>query len=290
MPAEFSSREREFDLPTLKLAAKEWGRAGDVPVLALHGWLDNAGTFDLLAPLLPGAHVVALDLAGHGFSANRSADSAYNIWQDAADLLEVADALGWKRFNLLGHSRGAAIAALFAGTFPERAERVVLVEGGVPILTEAERAPENLAEALEGARALRAKTGRTFARRSVAIEERANGFSKVSTAAAEILARRSLREVAGGYRWHADQRLKGMSEFHLTPEQAGAFFARIEAPVLMFLAEESPFAHRESFTGQLCRFRRLEVEHMAGRHHLHLEGGEVEIASRVRRFLGLPEP
>jgi pimeloyl-ACP methyl ester carboxylesterase len=284
------TQEREFELPTLTLAAKEWGRPGGVPVLALHGWLDNAGTFDLLAPLLPGSHLVALDLAGHGFSANRSADSGYNIWQDVADLIEVADVLGWERFTVLGHSRGAAIAALFAGTFPERAERVVLIEGGVPILDAAEDAPVNLAKALEASRTLRAKTGRTFAERDVAIEERVNGFSKVSTAAAEILARRSLRQVPGGYRWHADQRLKAASEFHLTPEQAGAFFARIEAPVLMFLAEESPFAHRESFTGMLSWFRTLELEHMPGRHHLHLEGAEAEIAARIRRFLDLPDP
>jgi pimeloyl-ACP methyl ester carboxylesterase len=283
------NQEREFELPTLKLAAKEWGQPGGVPVLALHGWLDNAATFDRLAPLLPGTHLVALDLAGHGFSANRSADSGYNIWQDIADLIEVAAALGWERFNLLGHSRGAAIAALFAGTFPDRVERVVLIEGGVPILDAAEAAPTNLADALEASRMLRTKTGRTFAAREVAIEERANGFSKVSTAAAEILATRSLREVPGGYRWHADQRLKAASEFHLTPEQAGAFFTRIEAPVLMFLAAESPFAHRESFTGMLSRFRTLELEHMPGRHHLHLEGGETEIAARIRPFLELPD-
>jgi hypothetical protein len=32
-------------------------------------------------------------------------------------------------------------------------------------------------------------------------------------------------------------------------------------------------------------FRAIEVAHLAGGHHLHLEGAEIEIAARVRRFL-----
>jgi len=91
-------------------------------VLATHGWLDNASTFDLLAPRLEGCEVVALDLAGHGLSGSRSPDAAYNIWEDVGDLLAVCEQLGWARCNLLGHSRGAAIAMLFAGAFPEHVD------------------------------------------------------------------------------------------------------------------------------------------------------------------------
>ena len=100
-------RERRFALPGLTLAAEIWGSPGERPIIASHGWLDNAGSFSLLAPLLPGYEIVALDLAGHGLSGSRSPDSAYNLWQDVGDLLDVADAMGWQRFTLLGHSRGA---------------------------------------------------------------------------------------------------------------------------------------------------------------------------------------
>ena len=83
-------REQRFALPGLTLAAEIWGAPGERPVLASHGWLDNAGSFELLAPLLPDCEIVALDLAGHGLSDSRSADSSYNIWQDVGDLLDVA--------------------------------------------------------------------------------------------------------------------------------------------------------------------------------------------------------
>ena len=277
--------ERRFELPGLTLAAAQWGTADGLPVLAAHGWLDNAGSFDLLAPLVGGCHLVALDLAGHGLSSFRSPDASYNIWQDVGDLIEVADQLSWPRFNLLGHSRGAAISMLLAATFPERVDKVVLLEGGVPMIGDADDAPGILAQALSDRRSLRHKSGRVFADRQAAIVERAEGFSKVSREAAAILARRSLRQVPGGFQWHADQRLKGSSEIKLTADQVRAFVARVSAPVLMIRAEQSPFGHWAIYDEMISRFATIEVVRLPGGHHFHLEGAQVEIAARMRAFL-----
>jgi pimeloyl-ACP methyl ester carboxylesterase len=277
--------ERHFRLPGLTLAAAVWGAPGERPVLASHGWLDNASSFELLAPHLPGCEIVALDLAGHGFSDFRSPDSAYNLWQDVGDLLDVADELAWPRCTLLGHSRGAGISLLFAATFPERVDKVILLEGGVPLTAEANEAPAGLAEALREARALRGKSGRVFAQRATAIAERAAGFSKVTPAAAEVLARRSLREVPGGYQWHADQRLKAQSQLRLTAEHARAFARRVTAPVLLLLATESPFADRPLYRELPSLLPNVEVDRVVGGHHCHLEGSERDIAHRIQRFL-----
>jgi pimeloyl-ACP methyl ester carboxylesterase len=278
--------ERRFDLPGLTLAAEVWGSPGERPVLASHGWLDNAGSFDRVAPLLPGCEIVALDLAGHGFSGSRSADSSYNLWQDVGDLLDVADAMEWQRCTLLGHSRGAAISMLFAATFPERVDKLVLLEGGLPLTAEADEAPAGLKQALLAARALRGKSGRVFTDRATAIAERAAGFTKITHASAEILARRSLREVPGGFQWHADQRLKAHSELRLTPEHVRAFAQRVAAPVLLLFAEHSPFADRSLYREMPRLFADIEVERLPGGHHFHLEGAEAAIAERIRRFLG----
>jgi pimeloyl-ACP methyl ester carboxylesterase len=277
--------ERQFRVPGLTLAAEVWGAPGGRPVIASHGWLDNAGTFELLAPKLSGCEVVAVDSAGHGFSDSRSADSGYNIWQDAGDLMHVMDALGWQRCTLLGHSRGAAISLLFAGAFPERVDKLVLLEGGLPIVAEAGEAPAGLAQALREAAALRGKAGRVFTDRATAIAERAAGFMKITEAAAERLARRSLREVPGGFQWHADQRLKAQSELRLMPDQVRAFARAVTAQVLVIFANESPFASRPSFQEMPKLFADVEVERLPGGHHLHLEGAETAIAERIAAFL-----
>lgn len=280
-------KQRRFQLPGFSLAAQEWGGPGGVPVLASHGWLDNAGSFDLIAPELDGAHLVALDLAGHGLSDSRSPDASYDIWRDVDDLLEVVDALDWPRTNLLGHSRGGAISMLFAAAFPDRVDKLALIEGGVPITGTAEDAPATLARAILEKRALRNKKGRVFAERDTAIEERARGFSKVSREAAEILARRSLEELPNGFRWHADQRLKAVSELKLTPDQVRAFAGAVKAPVLMVLADDGPFGHLPLYTQMIELFADIEVVRLPGGHHLHLEDAAGEIAARLRTFLGL---
>lgn len=284
-----TSKERKFELAGLTLAACEWGAPGQIPVLALHGWLDNAASFAPLAPRLAGCHLVAVDAAGHGFSDSRSPDAAYNIWQEVGDAIDVADALGWDRFTLLGHSRGAAVAGLVAGTFPQRVDKLVLIEGAQPILSAADEAPENLARAIEETRSLRGKAGRVFPDRETALAQRAQGFTPVEIETAAWLATRSLREVAGGFQWHADQRLKARSEVRLTADQAAAFARRAQAPALLFLAERSPFAERPEFRALVSEFPSLETIRLPGGHHMHMEGGEREIAARLKRFLELPE-
>ena len=66
-----SARDIELQLPHIRIAAREWGDPEGEPVLAIHGWLDNAASFDTLAPLLAELHLVALDLPGHGRSQHR---------------------------------------------------------------------------------------------------------------------------------------------------------------------------------------------------------------------------
>lgn len=277
--------EREFRLPAYRLAALEWGASGGRRVIALHGWLDNAGSFDLLAPLFPDCHLIALDAAGHGKSGRRSPDAGYNLWQDVGDVIEVAEQLGWDHFSLLGHSRGAAAATLLAGTFPNRVERLMLIEGGLPFIGEAAGAPENLAEVLERSRELRDRSGRVFASRDEAIAERVGGFSPVTSRAAELLARRSLGRVAGGWQWQADQRLKAGSEFRLTSELLAAFVGRVTAPVICVLAKDSPFGEMALYREMLGRFADIEVHRIDGRHHFHLEGAAEAIAELLAPFL-----
>ncbi|MCA9779175.1 MAG: alpha/beta fold hydrolase, partial [Candidatus Eremiobacteraeota bacterium] len=132
----------EFELQGYSgtLAAKR-RRGGELPVLALHGWLDNAGTFDGLASHLQGLDLVCLDLPGHGHSYHRPAGTPYHFVDWVPEVFCAAKSLGWERFVLMGHSMGAGIASLAAGTFPERIEKLILIEGIGPFASPDEEAP-----------------------------------------------------------------------------------------------------------------------------------------------------
>ena len=277
--------ERRFDVPGLTLAAREWGEPGGLPVIALHVWLDNAGTFDLLAPLLDGTHLIALDCAGHGRSGHRSPDATYNVWQDVPDVFAVADLMGWDRFALLGHSRGAAIASLAAGTLPERVVSLMLIDGGIPIPGEPDEAPQRFAKSLISRDRLRTDRGRIFASREEAIRERSQGFTETTYAAAEILARRSLHPADDGHSWFVDQRLKTESELRLTTDQIAAFMRAVRSPTLAVLASRSPLTTQSGFVELLQQIPDIELSRIEGGHHFHLEDAAEEIANLVQTFL-----
>lgn len=58
-------------MPWGHVSGKWYGSRDEQPMLALHGWLDNCGTFDRLIPLLPTKiPVFSIDLPGHGRSSH----------------------------------------------------------------------------------------------------------------------------------------------------------------------------------------------------------------------------
>jgi len=91
-----------------RVAGLRW-RLGDTPVLALHGWLDNAHSFVPLSDHLDGLDLVAIDFPGHGFSMPRPDGVRYHFDDYSFDVLAVLDDLGWERCNILGHSLGGEI-------------------------------------------------------------------------------------------------------------------------------------------------------------------------------------
>ena len=96
--------ELEIKTSTMRLSAKCWGEPEGMPVLAFHGWLDNAATFDHLAPLLKDFRLVSIDLPGHGLSEHKPSSSSYHFSDLIVEMLEVLNVLGWQSFSLLGHS------------------------------------------------------------------------------------------------------------------------------------------------------------------------------------------
>ena len=274
--------ELRISISSGTLSARVWGPADGRPVLGLHGWLDNGATFDRIAPRLPGIRLVSLDLAGHGRSDWRPAGDAYLFYRWIQDAVEAADALGWDTFSVLGHSMGAAVSGMLAGTVPARVTRLVLIEGLAPLVYPDEDAPQRFADALEAASDTRAP--RVFPDLDTAIARRREAAGVLSEEGARCIVERGTEPVDGGVRFTADPRLRSPSMIRFTEGQVRVFLSRIECSVLLIRAENGwPFD--ETLVRERAECIRDHVVHtLPGGHHVHLDEPE-SVAAIVAPFL-----
>ncbi|MGE8169389.1 alpha/beta hydrolase [Pseudomonas putida] len=276
--------EIRLSLGHIELAAHLFGPPDGLPVIALHGWLDNANSFVHLAPRLSGLRIVALDLAGHGYSAHRPAGAGYTLADYAHDVLRVAEQLGWQRFALLGHSLGAIISVQLAGALPERVSHLALIDGVVPPTGSETDAAERLGMALQAQLRLDGKRKSVYRSEEEGVQARMKGMVAVSHDAAQWLAQRGLMPVPGGYSWRSDSRLTLPSPMRLSQAQAMAFVHRVQCPTCLVVAAEGMLARNTELLDQLP----FEQVTLPGGHHLHLndEHGAALVADCFNRFFG----
>ena len=105
---------------------------GGPPVLLLHGFPQSHVMWHRIAPELAREHtVVAADLRGYGDSGRPEAGpdhAGYSFRAMAADQVALMEALGFDRFAVVGHDRGARVTHRMALDHPERVERLALLD------------------------------------------------------------------------------------------------------------------------------------------------------------------
>ena len=268
-----TAEELRFELPHATLAAKRWGDSSLPPLLALHGWLDNAATFDALAPLLSRRwQVVALDLRGHGCSSHIAAGAWYHYVDYFDDIRATIDHCGWPRVDLLGHSLGGTLASLFAALYPERVGELLLIEALGPLTRTLDDALPQLRRALDQHAAFAARRPlRVFPTLDEAVAARmlANDLSE---AAARAIVTRGVDKVDGGHVWSSDPRLTLVSPQRYTEDEVLAMLGAVRARTTLVLADPAtsylPSAMMDARAGRVDDIR---VVRLPGHHHLHLE-------------------
>jgi len=276
-----------LDTPTGRIAGLR-GQPGGARVIALHGWLDNAASFVPLAEHLHGIELVAPDLPGHGASAHLAPGADYSFAAAVNAVLDIADALGWERFSLLGHSMGAGISSLVAAACPQRVERLVAIEALGALAEVPERTVSRLREAIAAARALRGKSLRVFPDVAIAIRARmaAGAYvgSRLEERAARLLVERGVVPVEGGFTWSSDPRLTLPTMQRMTEPQIRDLVAGIECPTRVIFADPA-----QSYLPDPLRRDRAallpagELIVLDGGHHLHMEQPE-RIAQVIGNF------
>lgn len=265
--------ELRLSTPYIEVACKAWGPEDGRRVFAMHGWLDNAASFNALAEHLctgpEAVRLVAWDAAGHGRSAHRQS-GPYHFIDYMGDVPHCLDALGWDRADLMGHSMGAGIAVMVAGGLPQRISSAVFIEGFGPLSQTPAEAVKRFRQAAVDEQARAPTTARVHSDIEVAVAKRAQ-VGKMKPDSARALVERAAEAVEGGFRWRSDPRLRITSRQYFGEDVVQAYMRNIGCPCLLIRAEDGWPASKALMDARMACVEDLQVERLAGHHHLHMD-------------------
>lgn len=142
--------EIKIPVPWGHISGKWYGPQNVRPILGLHGWLDNAGTFDKLAPLLrPDIAFLSIDLPGHGLSSRLPDGCYYNLMDNLLVIRMIMNQYQWQKVSLMGHSMSGIVAFLFAAVFPDKTDMIISIDALKPHQRSPDKTINSLASRLE---------------------------------------------------------------------------------------------------------------------------------------------
>jgi pimeloyl-ACP methyl ester carboxylesterase len=208
----------------------------------------------------------------------------YHYTDYVDDVMTAADMLAWDRFVLLGHSMGAGIGCLVASAFPDRIDKLILIESLGAVTNDSDDPPMALKQSVQAMHHQPMKSlpaDRSF---DVLVRARA-AVGNVSRESAAILMQRAVAVEGDTLHWRSDQRLKAPNPLHFTNELMLAYLRGIQAPTLLITADEGTLRKRSYFASRCSAIANLQIVALPGSHHLHLEH-PAPVAKAITAFIG----
>ena len=229
----------------LRLHYVDWGNEDRPLLLLVHGGRDHARSWDAVArELRHDWHVVAPDLRGHGDSA-WAVGSSYPISDLVLDIAQLIEALNANPVTIIAHSLGGAVSLLYAGAFPERIAKMVVIEGlGPPPEVELRMRGVSASKRVRNWVAQMQSLAARQPRRYPSIDAAAKRMLEENSFLSEEQARHlTIHGVArtedGSYVWKFDNYTRSFAPYRFDVEDMRALWSRIECPVLLLRGADS---------------------------------------------------
>jgi pimeloyl-ACP methyl ester carboxylesterase len=279
-----------LDIRGLRYHVRRWGRPGAPKMVLLHGWMDVGASFQFLVDALRGEwDVYAPDWRGYGMTEWGKSD-CYWFPDYLADLDFLLEEIERERpVNLIGHSLGGNVAALYAGVRPQRIAKLVNLEGfGLPP-TRPEQAAKRYSRWLDE---LHERPGlRPYRDFGELAKKLQSNNPRLTDERALFLARHWGKEEGGQVVLRGDPAHKIVNPLLYRYEEVRAVWQQVTAPVLWIEATESDTLKRMNLdpahlADRRAAFRTLRLVKMeqAG-HMLHHDQPEA-LAAHIEQFLG----
>ncbi|XP_055596065.1 probable serine hydrolase [Uranotaenia lowii] len=285
---EHGVQEVRIAVPFGEIAGKWWGPKDVRPIICLHGWQDNAGTFDTLIPLLP-KHMsfLAIDFPGHGFSSRIPHGMSYQTMGSISLLLGIMEEYGWKKVSLMSHSMGAVLQFVFAAIFPDKVDLMISLDSLKPQIMNAElvvsRLQTNIPQMIIADHRNQEKSEPPSYTYSELIDRLHEGtYKSISRETCPFLLHRNIKpsvKFPEKYYFTRDSRLKYHIGTPFSHEVILDMAKRIKMPFLFLKATQSPYFEDKKYYQEVEDLLRagnpyFEKHMIAGQHHVHLTDPE----------------
>ena len=246
----------------VKINLATWeGKAG--PLLCIHGITANCRCWDVLAAsLTPDYRVIAMDLRGRGQSDKPSA--GYSLDFHLRDIESVLDNLEIDRTVIMGHSLGAFIGLAFAARYPQRLDRLILVDGGGDL------SAEQFDKVFEGIKPALNRLGQLFPSAEAYLDKMKQApYIHPWTPAVETYYRYEIEEVEGGVRTNIDPAHIQEEADNIRKVDCAPFYPQLQCKVLILRAPNGLFSMDDlllpesvinKMTAEIPDVRRFDVE------------------------------
>jgi pimeloyl-ACP methyl ester carboxylesterase len=284
-------RDREIVSRGLKLHYLEWGDPAAEPLILIHGFLDHARSWEpfvaALEKKLPAPMwIIAPDCRGHGDSGWVGVGGYYHFPDYVWDLDRLVESLDVPTVTLVGHSMGGTISFLYAGTFPDRVRKLVLVEGIGPIAMQFVDSPPRMERWLPEVKALSHRKIVEYATLEKAAERLRRKNPRLKPELALELARSGMKQTDGGkWIWKFDPLHRTAAPQPFYSRQAVEFFRRIECPVLLVNGKESRQTPRPDIAERITAIARRSLAEIGDAGHMVHHDNPAELAEVVTAFL-----
>lgn len=299
MDNDISWSEYKIPVPWGQVSGKWWGARDRQPILCIHGWQDNAGSFDRLIPLLPREFsYLAIDLPGHGLSSKYPTGMHYYVFWDGISLIRrIAKYHKWEKVRLIGHSLGGCLSFMYASSFPNDVEKFVSIDIAGPTVRDFKKVAATTGNCLEKFLEYEdlAETKIPCYTYDEMIDLVVDAYrGSVDRECVKILMKRGMEPAPkhlhkNGYHFARDLRLKVAVMGMFSKDQVLAYAAQITCEVLnirgkpgMVFDDENVYPAVIDTLRKSCK--QLVYEEIEGTHHLHLMTPE-RISAHVSKFL-----
>lgn len=275
--------DQKFELHHLTLAGLVNNNTGKPKILCLHGWLDNAASFTPLLPYLDEYDIIALDWPGHGKSDHKSIDAHYHFIDYAYDLLAFIEQKKWTDIHLVGHSMGGMIASAFTAAFPEKIKSLTLIDTIGFIALDSEKTTEQLRNGMLSRFKVAKKSKSKHLSIDSAIKARV-AVSDLSAKYTKLIVERGLEKIEEAHQWSSDHRVKALSPYRLSIEQAKQLITDIKVPVQLLYGSDGMEMVQQGIKVFKGCFTDLVIHQLPGGHHVHMEQAE-ECSDYIKSFI-----